>query len=249
MSTTAYFGSPSLAERAKMQHLVYKTLIDTIGQLTRCAMPGIIKSFDPIKQYATVQLTIAELVRQPDGSRVPTEVPLIQDVPVLLPGGHDWFITFPNLVGCECLVIFADLCISAWATHGMDTDAGGKTIARKQERERRHSLSDGFCILAPRSQPNTIQNYSSSSMEIRNAARNILIQLTSSPSQVEITVNGTTMIVDSTGMTVQGNLTVTGTITGQSTMSVQGATIGGKAFGTHVHTGVQTGGGTSGPPQ
>jgi hypothetical protein len=66
--------------------------------------------------------------------------------------------------------MFADMCISAWATNGG---------VQNQEITRRHNLSDGFAILAPRSQPNVIPDYSTTAMEIRSVDNNVKLALSS----------------------------------------------------------------------
>lgn len=240
MSTNVYTGTSSLAERVHMQSLIYKTLMKRIAQNTRCGLPGIIKSFDPVKQYASVQLAIMENPRLPDGTKLPVELPLLDDVLVLFPGDHDWCLTFPNLIGCECYVCFADMCVNAWATNGFATDSNGKTIGRKQELEHRHDLSDGFAILAPRSQPLTIPNFSTSALQLRNMAGNVAISMTAT--QIQINMQGQSITISPSGIVVQGNLTVNGTLT-----TTGNATINGKSFAAHVHSGVQSGGSNTGP--
>jgi hypothetical protein len=178
-----------------MEGLVYKAIIRRVSTYLRCGLPGIIKSFNPTTQYASVQLAIAENVRQPDGSKLPTELPLLDDVLVLLPGDSNYCMTFPSLVGSECYVCFADMCINAWATNGFENNQG-RTVAQKQELERRHDLSDGFAILAPRSQPNRIPNYSTTALEIRTMDGTAKIALTNSGT---VLLKGTGLEIDGTG--------------------------------------------------
>jgi len=80
------------------------------------------------------------------------------------------------------------------------------------------------------------------------------------PSQINMTAPTVTVNGD---LVVNGNATVTGVITGQGGASISGgagavmtgglsvdtATIGGISFTSHIHGGVQTGGGTTGVPQ
>lgn len=62
-------------------------------------------------------------------------------------------------------------------------------------------------------------------------------------------VAGGTATVEADEITMDGNVTVTGTLTADGALTVPSATIGGKDFATHRHTGVTTGGGVSGPVQ
>jgi hypothetical protein len=196
MSSNTYVGTSSFAERAATEMLVYKAIMKRVSTETRCGLPGIIKSFNPSTQYASVQLAIAENVRQPDGSKLPTGIDQLDDVLVLFPGGSNYCITFPNIVGCECFVCFADMCVNAWATHGFEQDAGGRSIPQKQQLERRHDLSDGFAILAPRSQPNVIPNFSTTNLEIRSMDGTAKIALTNSGI---VLLKGTGLEIDGTG--------------------------------------------------
>lgn len=61
---------------------------------------------------------------------------------------------------------------------------------------------------------------------------------------ITITVaDGLPVTINADNVSMSGNLVVTGSVT-----SGPGSTFGGKAFDTHTHSGVTTGGGTSGPP-
>lgn len=149
-----FVGTPTIPERLHSQAIVFKAMAKRLAQTLRCGLPGKITAFDPNTQYASVQLTITENI-----NGQPTPIPVLDDVLVLFPGDAAWCITFPSLIGAECYVCFADMCISAWATNGG---------VQNQEATRRHDLSDGFAILSPRSQPNVIQNYSTTALEIRS---------------------------------------------------------------------------------
>jgi Phage protein Gp138 N-terminal domain len=167
MATNSLIGTPSVAQRVQQQDLVFKQLAKRIASTMRCGLPGVITAFDPTTQYASVKLAITEnLIRTMGGTQI-KEIPVLQDVLVLFPGDSNWCLTFPSLVDCECYVCFADMCINAWATHGFK-GSSGNWMAQDQEISRRHDLSDGFAILAPRSQPKAIQNYSTTAVELRS---------------------------------------------------------------------------------
>jgi hypothetical protein len=84
---------------------------------------------------------------------------------------------------------------------------------------RMHDLSDGFAIPGPRSTPRVAPAISSSAAQLRNNAGTIYLE------------------VNATGVKIMGNLTVVGEVTAN-----------GIPLSTHIHTGVQTGGGDTGAP-
>jgi hypothetical protein len=168
MATNPLVGSPSVAERTSQQSLVFKTLAKRIASTLRCGLPGIITDFNPATQYAKVLLAITENLLKATGLVLPTPIPVLEDVLVILPGDANWCLTFPSLVNSECYVCFADMCINEWSTHGFQKNVNGNWVARNQEVQRRHDLSDGFAILAPRSQKTVIPNYSTTKVELRS---------------------------------------------------------------------------------
>lgn len=134
----------------------------------RCACPGIIQSFDKETQTVTVQLSIREEITRYNSSKEWINIPLLLDVPIVIPTAGGYSITFPINKGDECLVVFSDMCINSWWA------LGG---IQNQEEKRRHDLSDGFAILGVYSQPNKIENYSLDSMQIRNKTGSSYIEL------------------------------------------------------------------------
>jgi hypothetical protein len=166
--STSLLGSASLAERTHAESLKFKALAKRVANTLRCGLPGIILAFDPTTQYATVQLAITENLVKATGGTEPRAIPPLDEVLVLFPGDLNWCLTFPSLVNSECYVCFADMCINAWATHSLQKNSDGHWIPRNQELQRRHDLSDGFAILAPRSHNNVIPNYSTTAVELRS---------------------------------------------------------------------------------
>lgn len=186
--------------------------------MLRVAIPGRVVSFDTDRQTCVVQPTIQELVLLPppgvkDSSQnIPTSVTIkpIQDVIPIMMRVPGWSITFPITQGTECLLIFADMCIDGWWQTG--------NIASQLDR-RRHDLSDAFALFGPWSQPNKISNYSTSSLQIRSDDQQTMIELSPNVINIkakDVTINDNQVIVDETSqlVTVTGNLTVTGLISG-----------------------------------
>lgn len=136
-------------------------LKNNINNTLRVAVPGIISAFDPQRQTATVQPTIRERLRSPEGAISDVALPLLADVPVIFPRAGGFALTFPVKSGDECLVIFADMCIDAW------WQSGG---VQNQVDKRRHDLSDAFCIVGPCSLPQALADISTTGVELRNAS-------------------------------------------------------------------------------
>lgn len=205
----------------------------------RVAAPGIIQSFDAAKQTVSVQLTVLENINNAQ-TLVPTsvQIPILSDVPLVLPRAGGFVVTLPVKVGDECLVIFGDNDYGAWWF------SGG---SQAQVTRRRHDLSDGFAILAPWSQPRVIADYSTDSLEIRSDDGTQAIEVRTDA--INITVGSGDVTVNSQN----GNVNVTGqkvVVTGSAEVDISGSgvtKIEGRNFLLHEHTGVQPGGGTSGP--
>lgn len=110
----------------------------------RVAMPGIVEYWDPSQQTVDVRLAIREKISN-DGIEAETEIPLLVDVPVVMPRAGGYVLGFAPVEGDECLVVFADCCIDSWWQSGS---------VQSQADSRRHDLSDGFAILGCWSQQN-----------------------------------------------------------------------------------------------
>ena len=171
MSTSPQFvGTPTVPERIADPNLLWKSICKRVAYTLRVGLPGKIVAFDSATQYCVIELQITENIILNEVIQA-MPIPNLHDVLLMLPGDSDWCITFPSLIGAECLVLFADMCISAWSTNGG---------VQNQEVTRRHSLSDGFAVLCPRSQPNAILNYSTTAMEIRSMDNTVKIALSES---------------------------------------------------------------------
>lgn len=132
---------------------------ENLSSNLRVASPGIIESFDPATQTVSVKLAIRERVGNETGVVQDLQLPLLVDVPIVIPRAGGFCLTLPIKTGDECLVIFSDTCIDAWFSNGG---------VQAQLENRRHDLSDGFAILGTWSQPNKVPNYNSSAMCLRS---------------------------------------------------------------------------------
>ncbi|WP_206922993.1 Gp138 family membrane-puncturing spike protein, partial [Alicyclobacillus suci] len=148
------------------------------------------------EQTVTVQPSIRERIQDPTTKEYSwVSLPLLVDVPLIIPRAGGYALTLPVSKGDECFVVFGDMCIDAWWANGG---------VQNQADKRRHDLSDGFAILAPTSQPKRLSNYSTTSAQLRTEDGSKYIELSSGG----ITIKG--------DVTVDGSITATGTITGES---------------------------------
>ncbi|MEK8128657.1 Gp138 family membrane-puncturing spike protein [Paenibacillus filicis] len=166
----------------------YRRLLEGASSNIRVAIPGIVFEFDPNTQTASVQVAIRERIIDADLKQKWIEVPLLLDVPIIIPRAGGFALTLPVKAGDECLVIFADMCMDAWFS------SGG---VQNQIERRRHDLSDGFAILGPWSQPRKLSNYSQTAAQLRSEDGQTVISL--SPGKIDINasdvrVNGRSIV-------------------------------------------------------
>lgn len=189
------------------------------------AIPGIVNAVDLEKMVLEVQPAITASIEDENGKLESVNLPVLINVPIVFPGAGGFVLTMPIAVGDEVLVIFASRCIDAWWQNGG---------IQKAMEARMHDLSDGFAIPGIYSQPNVIPSISATAAQLRNKA---------GTSFIEIGADGKITLAAPAGVSITGDLTVSGSIGGSG-----GITDGGISLTTHKHTGVTTGGGTSGGP-
>ena len=158
----------NLSEISNSKNEMYRNMGDGWKSTLRVACPGIIQSFDSKEQTVTVQLTLREQVSDSEYNKEWMEIPLLLDVPIVVPRAGGYTLTMPIKQGDECLVVFGDMCIDAW------WELGG---IQNQLEKRRHDLSDGFAILGVWSQPKVLKNYSTDSCQLRNEKGTSYIEL------------------------------------------------------------------------
>lgn len=218
------------------------------------AMPGVVQSVDLDAMTCEVQPAIQGTIVDENGDTKNVDYPLLTDVPIVFPSAGGFIITFPIKSGDEVLVVFASRCIDAWWQSG-----GVKNQAMEI---RMHDLSDGFAIPGPRSQPKTVDSISSTGLQIRNDAGTSYVEIAAdgkiklvSPGEIDITAPA----ISVTGaVVVSGSLTAGSLITGgglNATGAIVAASVtaavvssAGKVLSTHIHPGVTTGPGDTGPP-
>jgi hypothetical protein len=194
----------------------------------RVAVPVVVVSFDAEAQTVVVQPAIMDTLIY-NLVPTPTAIPPLPNIPVMFPRGGGFSITFPLEAGDEGVLVFSDMAIDSW------WQSGG--TQNKQVERRRHDLMDGMFFPTSGSQAKKLSNYRTDSLEVRSDDGQRTIRVTSS--EIYITPDGgtTQLIVSPSGIALTGAVTVSGSLSVNS-----------KDFGTHVHSGVTTGSGDTGPP-
>ena len=168
-------------------------------------LPGIINSFDATNMTVTVRPAIqAYYTDKVTRESTWINLPLLLDVPIVIQSAVGISLTLPIAIGDECLVSFSSRCIDSWWT------LGG---IQNQADFRMHDLSDGFAFLGPKSLPHIISNYSTTTAQIRNADKSLLIDLNPTSHAISITASS---IVINGALTVNGNIESTGTLKNNS---------------------------------
>lgn len=145
------------SERTATLLSVVQTGVEAGLKRMRCACPGIVQSWDAVHQTVSVKLALKEVMAI-EGERSEIEIPMLVDVPVVMPRAGGYCLLMTPKFGDECLVVFSDMCIDAWY------QSGG---IQSQAEFRRHDLSDGFAILGCWSQVRKPE-YPTSGLRLQN---------------------------------------------------------------------------------
>ena len=211
------------------------------------AMPGIIQSFDAATQLASVQPAIRRIFVTRDGDSeilVPSDLPILINVPVIFPRGGGFSLTFPVAKGDECLLVFCERSIDNWHETGKVKKPGSRRF---------HSLSDATALVGLSSVPNKIPNYDDTNVVLKKDDDSSVITVYTDgnirfKADTKVTIESPESEITG-NLTVQQNLTVNGNSSLTSTVTSNGVNIG----DTHVHPqGNDSGGNTeqnTGGPQ
>ena len=203
-----------------------RELIDVMNEAINFAMSNlhtatIAKVTGVQSKTISVQPVINRVV-----NKVSIELPEFTMVPPVFMQGGGSHTAYPIVVGDYCLLILTERCFDRWY--------GGADFQSPAE-FRMHDYSDGLAFVGV--------NPLASAITIPS-----VIQQTGDTNQDgNYTHQGN--MVQIGDLTVTGNLQVNGDITCTGTLVVAAATIGGIDFGTHTHSGVDTGPGSTGGPQ
>lgn len=211
-------------------YTTFGDLSDTTSEFNR--MDFVVRSI--MAQQATTTLVIVRavegdtvdvqpMVAQVDGAGNAVEHGIIHGLPVWrLQGGTSAVIVVPA-VGDIGLAVFASTDISNVKRAKEPTTPGSF---------RRFDWADGIYLGGLLNAP--------ASQFLRMDDSGVTITAASGQ---PVTINADSVVINADTASLSGDLTVTGSIS-----SGAGSTFNGKPFDSHAHTGITTGGGTSGPP-
>ena len=209
-------------------------------------LPGIVQSVNFAKMTCSVQPTIQGQFRNQQGVWQNQTIPVCTDCPIVFPGGGAFLMTFPLASGDEVMINFSSRSFDGWWQSGQ---------VSPQAHFRMHDLSDGF--VSPKM-------YSVSKIPGGVSTTAAQLRTFDGTSSIELAPGGIVNVLAPGGMNVKGNMTVDGAVSfggeaGEAvingnvqlngSMTATGeVTASGIPLSTHIQTGVQTGGGNSGPP-
>lgn len=225
--------------------------------------PGRIVEYFPETQTATIKISNDRTYDTVEETESQSERGLLYDVPVFTPSGGGWSMTFPIQAGEPCLLSFSEFGYDHWFADNKDA-AGVRADGHPQPWTRRKfNLADGFAQVGFNNLMTAISEYSGVNSEWRNADRTQRIELWENGSiRIRATDDNTihmhpsgpgngiklesTTRVRIVAPTVEitGDLSVTGTITSDTSVAAPSVLANGKELAGHDHT--ITGGSSAG---
>ena len=127
---------------------------------------GIIETFDPTKQTATISL-VDKRVIQFENSEEVRDYALLVNCPILINRTKNGGLTIPITQGEFCIVLFNDRDIDNWFNTG---------AVQKPNTNRCHNINDGIAIVGLHSMANPISNYDNNATTINYGETIISIQ-------------------------------------------------------------------------
>ncbi len=100
-------------------------------------MPAKVTAYDYSTQKVSVQPLIYRAREDEEGDRVAERLGIVENVPLMFPGGGAYRVTWPVNVGDLVLLVFADSSMDRWLARGGEVDP---------EDDRRFHLSDAVAI-------------------------------------------------------------------------------------------------------
>ncbi len=226
----------------EMLHLALQSILPYLWT----GIPGYIVDFDATKITATVQIGIKANQVAPDESVSQVQYPVLNDVPVIFPGGGGARLTFPIAKDDECWIMFSSRAMGAWKQQGGIQPANDP---------RKFHMSDAVCLVGPMSQSNKIANVSTATTQLRSNDGSTYVELDAQGQIVNIVAPGGVTMDAPTFHLKNGAMTVDKTITAeQDITSSNGDVLAGSiSLQQHTHPvpGVQSGSSTATtqPPQ
>lgn len=213
---------------------IIKQAIDNRLKDLHTSCPGIVESFDPVTQTASIQPAIKRIFVTDDGEKeilTPSPLPLLINVPIVFPRGGGFSLTFPVKKGDECHIQFCERSIDIWHEKGEVCNPGARRF---------HSLSDAVAYVGLSSIPNKIDNYDENNTVLMKDDGTAYISLRSDSSLEIISNNSVT--VEAPSINLEGNVNVNGNIsvTGDTSLDAIVTSNGIDISATHKHAGSAT---------
>jgi hypothetical protein len=128
-----------------------------------CHAIATVKSFNAEKQTITATINYPKTYFQKDAQGnyqpLPVPYPVLVDLPVVVVGGGDAFLTMPIVEGDQAVVLFNDRDFDNWYQGGKNAELATN---------RMHSMADGIAIIGLHSLANPIPNYDTTRATLRN---------------------------------------------------------------------------------
>tara|TARA_R110000822_G_scaffold84867_3_gene199024 strand:- start:7371 stop:8087 length:717 start_codon:yes stop_codon:yes gene_type:complete len=213
---------------------VIKLGIESALKELHTSMPGIVESFDPVTQLASIQPAIKRIFKTQDEDveiLTPTSLPILINVPVIFPRGGGFSLTFPVAKGDECLLNFCERSIDNWHQTGEVKVPGANRL---------HSLSDAVAFVGISSVINKVPNYDNTNVQLKKDDDSASITLLTNGT-IKLKAD-TKVIADAPDVETTGNLKVLGNleVVGSSTLSDTVTSDGVDISGLHTHVGSPT---------
>jgi len=123
-------NSPTLVD-------VLRAAMDAAVSNLHTSIPAEVVSYDETVQKVSVQPMIRRAYEDESGTRQVENLPIVNDVPVIMPGAGGYRITFPIAVGDTVALFFCQASIDKWLKQGGLVDPLD---------DRKHTLNDAFAV-------------------------------------------------------------------------------------------------------
>jgi hypothetical protein len=209
--------------------------IDTMLYLVRTSTPAVVVSFNETQNTVKVQPALLRKLRGEDAKPLPE----LLDVPVSFYGAGGYVITHKPQAGDVCLLVASDRSLSRWKQAGGVIDPGER---------RRHNLTDSVAFFGLNHFAAAYQNIQDG-IDIRT--RDGLTSLNLQADKIDATIGSAKFVMQegTQSLTLAGTPIYTATpssVAFSVPITAPNATIAGRLFTTHEHTGGTEGDGTTG---
>ena len=212
-----------------------------IAEMHIC-MPAKIISYDFTTRKASVQPSLNQKFSD-DEILV---LPIIHNVPVMQPSSGGASINFPVKSGDNVLLIFSERSLEQWLQDGKQSAPDDPRQNNLTDAVAHIGLNPFNVISSAENNDDLLIAYDGSKIRFKPGG-----VVEAEASEIELIANNVNITSPDVNITA-ANVTVTGKLTAENleaTSEIKSATalIGSKDFATHVHSGVTTGGGITGP--